>query len=245
MPSHTPTPSRRALSFLFIPLLTSSLHGTVEGGVPLAATTTVLTTTATYWWWWLTGDEAVHEEFDAQVQKRLLLWHEHSSEDGDEECNFWNGSYEWSLELCSHYAISRLGKRVEQEALQRAVQCASRHSTDCVLAPEIGVGLPAVFVYDSSDGMRLLMAPRLLPASTPSVGGGDDLRPASESVAVRVHDPKGGNHRLIRSMRREIRVEFFTTDTKVLQVETLRDEDAFCVQLARRAISHACWDALD
>lgn len=169
-----------------------------------------------------------------QMDGALMPW---GGESGTEQCNFWNGTYEWSLGLCSHFAISRLGHRVESEGVERAVKCAARHSTDCVLAPEIGVGLPAVFLYDSKNGMRLLLAPRMLEI--------EPMMDEMESLDVRIHDPSDESASRVLAMRRRVRVEFITTKSKALQVETLSGVDAFCVQLLRSAVAQSCWDALD
>lgn len=202
--------------------------------------------TAPAWWWSWPWDEDAEEQLSQQEEEPGPEYthqqkDENEDEDEDEDaCNFWNGTHEWSLGLCSHFAISRLGGRIEVEAVERAVHCAARHATDCVLAPEVGVGLPAVFLYDASKGMRLLLAPRLL--EPPAAAAEAD---AYAEANVRVHDPSGGSPSRMVLMRNEITVEYLTTATKTLQVETLRGADAYCVQLVRRAISQACWDALE
>lgn len=204
-------------------------------GAPLLAFGCMGVGSAEWFWetasWVASGDEDDWQRPRVRVDAALLPWGDQKETD---QCNFWNGTFEWSLGLCSHFAISRLGNRIESQAVERAVHCAARHSTDCVLAPEVGVGLPALFLYDATQGMRLLLAPRVLERET-QVG----------RVDVRVHDPSGDTASRLMPMGEEVRVEFLTTASKALQIETLRGVDAFCVQLVRHAISQACWDALD
>ena len=191
-------------------------------------------------WFWDTASRVEGGDADdwqtprVHIDASLLPW---SEESDTEQCNFWNGTYQWSLGLCSHFAISRIGNRIDAQAVERALHCAARHSTDCVLAPEVGVGLPALFIYDAERGMRLLLAPRMLEL--------ESAASPSATVNVRVHDPSGETASRMMSMGDEVRVEFLTTASKALQVETLKGADAFCVQLMRNAISQACWDALD
>lgn len=184
--------------------------------------------------WAAGGDEDEWQLPKVHIDASLLPW---DAAEGTNQCNFWNGTYEWSLGLCSHFAISRLGNRIESQAVERAVHCAARHSTDCVLAPEIGVGLPALFLYDATRGMRLLLAPRMLELESGQT--------EAATVDVRVHDPSGETASRVLPLSEAVRVEFLTTASKALQVETLEGVDAFCVQLVRHAISQACWDALD
>jgi len=162
----------------------------------------------------------------------VLPW---GGDSGDEpECAFWNGTFQWDLGPCSHFSMSRLSRATMAEATSRAVACAARHSTDCILGPEVGIGLPAVFAYDAAAGMRLVLAPR------PIVTGDE------EWATVRVADPSGRDHsgKVVR-MRQQMEVEFLPLHGKRLETETFSGNDAFCVQLARRAISAECWTAID
>ncbi len=196
------------------------------------------------WEWWLGlgagggGGGAGVDEPTSRVHMDAAMETWDEQEGADPECEFWNGTFQWELGLCSHFAVSRLGPRHQDEALRRAVRCAARAATDCVLGPEVGVGFPALFVYDADAGMRMLLAPRLLP---PDPSDAAQLA----TGAVRVHDPMGRGASRVLQLRRALQVEFLTTGSKQLQTELLRDADAYCVQLARHAISSACWRALD
>ena len=188
-------------------------------------------------WFWETaswaadGDEDGWKRPRVHIDASLLPW---DAAEGTDRCDFWNGTFEWSLGLCSHFAISRIGSRIESQAVERAAACPARPDRLRARA-EVGVGLPALFVYDATQGMRMLLAPRMLERETLETDG----------VDVRVHDPSGDTGSRVVPMSEAVRVEFLTTSSKALQIETLYGVDAFCVQLVRHAISQACWDALD
>ena len=105
----------------------------------------------------------------------------------------------------------------------------------CILSPEIGLALPAAFLYDhASASMHMLVAPKLLPHD-------------AESVHVRISPPDGDGVTSTRTIlfNRSVEVEYLDGKTKHLVRKTMEGNDAFCVQLLRHAFEPACWAALD
>ena len=120
-----------------------------------------------------TPDHAIFTPWPSEVRSHLA--------DGAPtapECQFWNASIQYSSQLCTHFSLSRVAVSAAERGVARAVQCASRHDLDCVLSPEIGLSIPAAFVYDVHAGMQMIVAPRLLPHE-------------SEQSLVRIATPAG------------------------------------------------------
>ena len=124
-----------------------------------------------------------------------------------------------------------------QRAIDRAVKCAAHYETDCVLSAEIGVSIPAAFVYDpTGTGMRMLIAPRLYPNAS---GTEDDL------AMVRVNDQEDLSSGFQMQLNRSVRVEYLPGGSRAPVTEVLTSTDAYCVQLLRHAYSASCWEQLD
>lgn len=165
-----------------------------------------------------------------------LLSHDFAEdENGTLPCAFYNASYTYSHGLCSHFSIARTSAAVQNEALERALACAARHETDCILGPEVGLSVPAAAVYSQEAGLRLVIAPRLLSpvnetASTKLV----ELRhPVTEQSLARL------------SMSESVHVEFLEGGTRQMRTETFEGGAALCVQLLRMAFSPSCWKEID
>ena len=58
-------------------------------------------------------------------------------------CSFFNGSYEYTGGLCSHFALARMSSATQIESTDRALACAAHFQTDCILSPEVGLSIPA------------------------------------------------------------------------------------------------------
>ena len=98
--------------------------------------------------------------------------------------------------LCSHFSLSRVAAGSVDRAVDRAARCAAAFETECVLAPEIGLGIPAAFVYDEeAASMRMLIAPR---------GSAHDGVPTE----LLVQDPAQDVGALARAFNRTIRAEY-------------------------------------
>lgn len=150
------------------------------------------------------------------------------------ECTFYNLSVVFSSELCSLFAINRVAA-LYSRASQRALSCAAAYGGECILSPEVGLALPAAFLYDhASAAMNMLIAPKLVPHD-------------SELVHVRVSPPDGDGITSTRTVvfNHTISVEYLDGMTKQLVLKTLSANDAYCVQLLRQAFELPCWEALD
>lgn len=150
------------------------------------------------------------------------------------ECNFWNQSVVFNSEMCSLFVVNRAAAAY-QSASTRALRCAASYGVECVLSPEIGLAMPAAFLHDySTSSMRMLIAPKLVPIE-------------SEQTHVRVSPPDSDGITQTRTLvlNKTLSVEYLDGQSKSLRAESLAMEEAFCVQLLRRAFEPACWQALD
>ena len=153
------------------------------------------------------------------------------------ECRFWNFSIRYDASLCNHFTISRSAGSPTR-ALARATRCAVVHRTECVLSPEVGLAIPAVFVNVHSDGqgggLRMLLAPRLLP-----------LESAQQHVRAAPPDGDGVTDTKTFFFNRTIGVEYLDGESRLFKTRRLHGQDAYCVQLLREAFSAQCWKNLD
>ncbi len=153
------------------------------------------------------------------------------------ECRFWNFSVQYDSSLCNHFTISRSSSSPTR-ALERATRCAVVHGSECVLSPEVGLAIPAVFVNVHQDGhgggLRMILGPRLVPL-------------ASEQQHVRAAPPDGDGVTDTRTFvfNRSVQVEYLDGESRVFQSRRLEGMDAYCVQLLRAAFEPRCWDNLD
>ncbi len=150
------------------------------------------------------------------------------------ECAFWNGSVVFADDMCSLFVVNRAAAAYHT-ASTRAMRCAAAYGTECLLSPEIGLAMPAAFLYDhATSSMRMLIAPKLLPHE-------------SEQVHVRVSPPDSDGVTQTRTLlfNKTVAVEYLDGHTKSLRSGTLVSEEAFCVQMLRSAFEPACWKALD
>lgn len=150
-------------------------------------------------------------------------------------CSWWNGTVSYTSDLCSHFSLSRMASNNAGRAIERAVKCAAHYETECVIAPEIGVSIPAAFVYDpEGTGMRMIIAPRILPpADLP------DVR------TIRVQDPDEQTSGRLVEFNHSIHIEYLPGGSRAPVSETLNGSDAYCVQLLRAAFVDECWAQLD
>ena len=146
------------------------------------------------------------------------------------ECTFWNTTVRYESDLCSHFSLSRNVSTSAVQAHDRALRCAALHEVDCLLSPEIGLSIPAVFVYDEAEGMRLLVAPRMLPHTN-----------ETRSIQWQNPDARGATFRFNLS----VRVEYLNEKSRAPQVEVLEGVSAYCVQALRAAFVPECWNNLD
>jgi len=149
------------------------------------------------------------------------------------ECAFWNQSVVFSDEMCSLFVVNRAAVAYAS-ASARAMRCMAAFGTECVLSPEIGLAMPAAFLYDhATSSMRMLIAPKLLPRE-------------SEESRVRVSPPDSDGITQTRTLvlNDTVQVEYLDGLSRGLGTGLLRHEEAYCVQLLRLAFEPACWKAL-
>lgn len=151
-------------------------------------------------------------------------------------CNFYNFSARFTGALCSHFAVARMSSSVQKEATSRALACASAYSTDCVLSTDVGLSIPAAWIYDPADGLQMLIAPKIVPLPEGA---------ASVRRLVSVQAPQDAKEHTQIALNSTLRVEFLEAGSRRLAVQTLNESAAFCVQLLRLAIDESCWSAID
>lgn len=158
-------------------------------------------------------------------------------EEGGEglNCMWWNGTYYYDpVGQCNSFSITRVGPGVAETAIQRANKCAAVATTDCVLSGEIGFSMPAAFVYDDTEGMRMMIAPRILAAPEESV-----------VKTIRLQDPTGEHPNQLFEFNDSVTVEYMRGGARTMETAVLRGNDAYCVQALRKAIVPACWESID
>lgn len=165
------------------------------------------------------------------------------------QCGWWNGSIVYTSDLCSHFSLSRMASNSAGRAVERAVKCAARFETECVISPEIGVSIPAAFVYDpKSSGMRMIIAPRLLPpirAAQPTGPGIPENIDVIDVRHVRIQDPTEKTAGRVAALNYSVRIEYLPGGSRAPVSEVLSGSDAYCVQLLRAAFAPECWEQLD
>ena len=157
--------------------------------------------------------------------------------DAPPECRFWEMRVQYDADLCTHFTIGRSAS-TPSKARERALACAGAHGAECVLSPEIGLAIPAAFLYTAhGDGigtMRMILGPRLLPVET-------------SQQHVRVAPPTGDGVTDTQTFvfNRTIRVEYLDGATRSMVTTELEGPAAYCVQLLRAAFEERCWIQLD
>lgn len=108
-----------------------------------------------------------------------------------------------------------MSKAVASAALDRAHYCATQAQTDCVLGAEVGFDIPVAFVYDSHEGFRMIVAPRIL----------TDDRDASldpERSSVRLQDPVTERGMKTFTFDKQVTVEYLKGGSRTIEVSTFR-----------------------
>ena len=151
-------------------------------------------------------------------------------------CSWWNGSVVYTSDLCSHFSLSRMASKNAERAIDRANRCAAFYEIECVISPEIGVSIPAAFVYDKKEGttMRMIVAPRIIDTDME-----EDLR------NIRIQDPEEMTNGRVTQFNHTITVEYLPGGSRAPVTETLTGSEAYCVQLLRAAFVEDCWRQLD
>lgn len=191
-----------------------------------------------------TVDGAVFDEWASEANDHY--WSEGAA-GVEPECRWWNGSVTFTSDLCSHFSLSRMASNSAGRAIERAVRCAAWHETECILSPEVGVSIPAAFVYDpEGTGMRMIIAPRMLPPlQHRDLPEGASPLAAPDVRTVRVQDITEKTNGRVLEMNYTTRIEFLPGGSRAPVSETLTGSDSYCVQLLRAAFSEDCWRNLD
>ena len=146
------------------------------------------------------------------------------------ECAFWNQSVIFSDDMCSPFVVNRAAAAY-QSAHARAMRCTAAYATECVLSPEVGLAMPAAFLYDHDDGVdahahRAQADPaRVEPAARARLAARLG-RHHADAHARAQRDGAGGVPRRPKQRAR---------------IGPPAQEEAFCVQLLRLAFEPACW----
>lgn len=154
------------------------------------------------------------------------------SEDGMPPCMFYNATFQYVDGLCSHFAVARMSSTTQSDALSRALECASSFDTDCILSPEIGLSVPAAFVYDEENGLKMVMTPKISAMDT-------------ERKRVDLHMPDGSRTGVSVLLSNNLTLEYLEGVTRLVKTESMTDSAAYCVQLLRLAFAEDCWKQID
>ena len=168
----------------------------------------------------------------------LAPWPSDEEDTAAPDCRWWNGTHQFSLGACGAFDVTRLSRVAASTALVRARRCAADFETDCVLNSEIGFDIPAAFVYDESDGLKMVVAPRIIASS-------DDNDSGAADVAVRLQDPQSVHPSRTFRFNKTLTVEYIRGGTRVMETTTFRDSNAYCIQALRASVEAACWERLD
>ena len=167
----------------------------------------------------------------------LSLWKSEQEYDEiplESECQFFNFSSQYTDELCDPFAISRIPTSSLRTASGRALKCAAKAKTDCVLSAEIGFSAPAAFIVapELDAGVRAIIAPRIIGFTKQSIENRVNVIDLNKLTAKTV------------LMQNEITIEYLT-DSKTVETDTFYGPDAFCVAFLRLAFIQPCWHKLD
>lgn len=144
-------------------------------------------------------------------------------------CEPWSGSAVYIPTDCSSFGLTRFTSSQAAAAIELAVTCGIKQSRhDCLLSGEIGLGLPAAFLYDEADGYRMLLAPRIS---------------AHQNASKRL--VKLSEYPRYFTFYNELDASFLVGGTRVHRTETLRGQDAYCVQALKASVADACWSEID
>lgn len=150
------------------------------------------------------------------------------------ECSFWNATHYYAPRVCDVFGVSRISISSGKKAIDRAIKCGAQFKAQCILSGEIGFSSPAAFVYDSEQGFRMILAPRMIESE--------------EQVAtklVRLQDPSEQAHNTLMKFNSSVIVEYINPGNRAVVVETLFETEAYCVQTLRASVSPSCWLELD
>lgn len=140
------------------------------------------------------------------------------------ECEFFNFSKRYGAQNCNVFAASRVTSTTIREALTRSLSCMAKFETECILGPEVGLGIPSVFVADVVNGARVVIGPRFVNSVDPQL--------------VRVFSPLDATPTTL-SLNSSVSVEY-VDENRHVQTGHFEGSDAFCLSLLQVAFSSEC-----
>ena len=115
-----------------------------------------------------------------------------------------------------------------------------------MLSVEIGFGVPAAFVYDAHEGVRMIAGTAAAALGEAEAGDGTgDGTGDGGAVRVRVEDPREVDARGCSRRRGGCARPGHGAAKPAAQTEVFEGADAYCVQAPRHAVARRCWEALD
>jgi hypothetical protein len=141
-------------------------------------------------------------------------------------CDFFNFSKRYGSEFCNVFAASRVTSTTMREALTRALACMSTHEVECVIGPEVGLGLPSVFLADAVHGAKVVVGPRFVTSDEPTL--------------VRVLNPLDATAPTTVELNSTVSVEF-VDESRHVQTATFNGSDALCLSLMRISFVETCF----
>jgi hypothetical protein len=153
-------------------------------------------------------------------------------EEKDVTCTWWNGSKgQQSTNVCSSSTFARMGRTTWAWASRVAQGCASLSGDSCILSHEVGLEIPAVFIYETSElRMRPLLFPRIVE---------QNITQRRISIALHAAQNESNQKTLQLNMHSTVEVEYFD-EMRELRKEHLKGGDGYCVQLLHHSLSDDC-----
>jgi hypothetical protein len=217
--------------------------GSVAGGAGGVFLTTLLGTT-------LLGDQPTDVQdlnlplTPVNVDQSLLSewlsesYDSYSDEPLSGECQYFNFSRSYTSDFCDAFTLSRMQPGTIHQARMRALKCATKGETECILSHEVGLAIPVAFLarQDEKDGIKVIIAPRNITMRK------DDPTPKRQHI--RIHDPTDTFTSKRVLFYDTVRVEFLSA-SRTIENELFTDSEAFCLELLRASYDSECWRKLD
>ena len=181
----------------------------------------------------------LHNETNVMQANSLPEMQDWTQETEPEECQWWSPHQGRRLDVvCTSYALRRMmGAEAIGHAIQRAGDCARRDGTSCVLSHEVGFGVPAALIWSYKEArmqMYLLPTVRMPEGETNTF-----IRRVA--LARPPFDTTDADAPRIVRMNQTVEVEHVDVHTHTHRIETLHDEDAYCLQTLLLSVPTECF----
>lgn len=150
-------------------------------------------------------------------------------------CKWAQTNTDWNPDACNSLAIRHYSPSEAAVDLALATYCALQYKTDCILGLEVGLQIPAAFVYDSLKGMKMLVAPVV----------NFDANATDSPKNIKVSNPSDLTNFKVFTFHETLDVEFIDGSTQMMQTERMQGAAAYCVQYLRHTVNSSCWQKLD